>query len=182
MRSAFLLTLVLLLRISMLAQHCPFDGTNLIAVKVLNKQGKMITNSDIPFYLLEVDNPMADSCTYAAGIIKKQFLNKKAFIAACNENFGRNGYDTELKNRLTNAGVFANANMMVSINQGENACMLIGKSETVYANYIYRQRKFVIAYIINGEEIRQPLPPEFIYALCTNNMDLKNFKTITIKL
>jgi hypothetical protein len=182
MRPIFLLLLVLHLSIGMLAQHCPFDGTNLIAVKVVDKQGKMITNFNTPFYLLEVDNPMADSCTYAAGLIKKQLLNKKTFIAACNEKFGRNGYDTELKNRLTSAGVFANANMMVSINQGENTCMLIGKSETVYANYIYRQRKFAIAYTINGKEFREPLPPEFIYALCTNNKDLKNFKTITIKL
>ncbi|MFM6924993.1 MAG: hypothetical protein ACKOU7_05785 [Ferruginibacter sp.] len=182
MRSAFLLSLVLLFSRSMQAQHCPFDGSHLIAVHVVDKQGKTLTNSKIPFYLLEVDNPSADSCTYSAGLIKKQLLNTKEFIANCDEKFGRNGYNTRLKNRLTNAGVFAKANMMISINQGENTCMLIGKTETVYANYIYRQRKFVIAFTIDGKEIRTPLAPEFIYALCTNNKELKNFKPLTIQL
>jgi len=182
MRTGFLLSLVLLFNCSVQAQHCPFDGSHLIAVNVVDKDGKKIPVSNILFYLQEVDNPMADSCTYAAGLIKKQLLSKKEFMAACDEKYGRNGYNTQLKNRLTGAGVFARANMMVSINQGENTCLLIGKTETAYANYIYRQRKFVIAYMIDGKEFRQALPPECIYALCTNNKELKNFKPLTIQL
>jgi hypothetical protein len=167
---------------TMLAQHCPFDGTHVIAIKVVDKQGRMLTDFDTPFYLVEVDNPMADSCTSAAGLIKKQFLIKDTFIAVCNERFDRNGYNKQLCNRLTKAGVFANANMMLSLNQAENTCTLIGKSETVYTNYIYRQRKFVIAYTINNKEIRQPVPDELIYALCTNAKEIEKFKPVIIKL
>ena len=96
--------------------------------------------------------------------------------------FNRNGYNKELNNRLKDAGVFTNANMMLTLNQAENTCTLIGKSETVYTNYIYRQRKFVIAYTLNDKEVRQPLPEGSIIALCTGNRDLKNFKTVTIRL
>lgn len=166
----------------MLAQHCPYDGTHLVAIKVVDKKGKMLTTINTVFYLLEVDNPMADSCTSAAGLIKRQFLNGDAFVIEINSRFNRNGYNTELNNRLVNAGVFTNANMMLTINQAENTCTLIGKSETVYTNYIYQQRKFVIAYTSNGKEIRQPLPNGFIYSLCTNNKDFKNFKTLTVRL
>ena len=175
---------IFLLAISktMLAQHCPFDGTHLIAIKVVDKQGKMVSDFNTSFYLLEVDNPMADSCTSAAGLIKKQFLIKNTFIEECNERFGRNGYNTQLNNRLRKAGIFSKANMMLTINQAENTCMLIGKSETVYTNYIYQLRKFVINYTINGKEIHQPLPNELIYSLCTNAKEIEKFKPVIIKL
>ena len=58
----------------------------------------MLTDVNTIFYLQEVNNPMADSCSYAAGLIK-------------------------------NCGVFANANMMLSLNQAQNTCMLNDKSE-----------------------------------------------------
>lgn len=182
MKSIFLLLFVLLFNISMQAQHCPYDGTYMVTIKVVDKHDKMLTDINTVFYLLEVDNPMADSCSYAAGLIKKQFLNSREFIADCDQKFNRSGLTSELNNRLKNCGVFANANMMLNLNQAQNTCMLNDKSAATYANYTYRKRKFVIAYSINGKEFQQPLPPDFIYALCTNNKDLKNFKTITIKL
>jgi hypothetical protein len=167
---------------SILAQHCPFDGTHLIAIKVVDKQGKIVTNFNTPFYLVEVDNPKADSCTSAAGLIKKQFLQSDTFAAEINRRFNRNSYNKQLNSRLTKAGVFANANMMLTLNQAENTCTLIGKSETVYTNYIYRQRKFVIAYLLNNEEIRQAVPDELIYALCTNAKEIEKFRPVIIKL
>ena len=166
----------------MQAQHCPYDGTYLVAINVLDKNNNLLTDISMVFYLQEVDNPMADSCEHAKGLIRKQFLNSTDFVAECNEKFNRNGYNTALNDRLINAGVFIKANMMLTLNQTENTCTLIGKSETVYTNYIYRQRKFEVVYTINGKEILRPLPADFIYSLCTDNKDLKNFKTITIKL
>ncbi len=182
MKSIFLLPFVLLFNICMQAQHCPYDGTSLIAIKVVDKNHKLLTDINNFFYLQEVDNPIADSCEHTKGLIRKQFLNSNDFVAECNERFNRNGYNTALNDRLNNAGVFVKANMMLTLNQVENTCTLIGKSETVYTNYIYRQRKFEVVYTINGKEMRQPLPTNFIYSLCTNNKDLKNFKTITVKL
>jgi hypothetical protein len=178
----FILFFAVIFSVNLYAQHCPYDGTHLVAIKVVDKKGQMLTNINTVFYLQEVDNPMADSCTSAAGLIKKQFLNSNAFTVELDKRFDRNGYNTALNKRLTNAGVFANANMMLTINQAENTCTLIGKSETVYTNYIYQQRNFVIAYAINGKEIRQQLPAVFIFSLCTNNKDLKNFKTLTVQL
>ncbi len=178
----FILLFTVLLCTNLYAQHCPYDGTHLVAIKIVDKHGKMLTDVNTVFYLLEVDNPLADSCTSGAGLVKKQFLNSDDFIAEMDKKFNRNGYNTKLNNRLKVAGIFTNANMMLTLNQAENTCTLIGKSETVYTNYIYRQRKFVIAYTVNGTEIRHPLPDGYISALCTNNKDLKNFKTITIRL
>ncbi len=178
----FIFLFTVMLCANLHAQHCPYDGTHLVAIKVVDKKGNMLTDVNTFFYLMEVDNLMADSCTSAAGLVKKQFLNSDAFYAEMDRKFNRNGYNKGLNNRLKDAGVFANANMMLTLNQAENTCTLIGKSETVYTNYIYRQRKFVIAYTLNGKETRHLLPAGFISVLCTNNKDLKNFKTVTIRL
>lgn len=182
MRLFFLLPLLLLFSVGLLAQHCPFDGYHLVAIKIVDKQGKMITHFDTSFYLVEVDNPMSDSCTSAAGLIRKQLIPKDTFISICNDKFDRNNYNRQLYNRLTKAGVFANANMIVNLNQAENTCTLIGKSETVYTNYIYRQRKFVIVYTINNEEKRQDVPDDLIYSLCTAAKEIDHFKPVIIKL
>ena len=162
------------------AQHCPFDGYHLIAIKVVDSTGKMLDKCNISFYLIEVENPMADSCTCAAGLIKKQFINRNILIENYNKDFKHNGYGVQLQNRLKNAGVFSNANMMVNLNQSENTCTLIGKSESVYTNYIYRQRKFVIEYTIKGKKNQQTLPDDLIFALCTAQHELENFKAVTI--
>ena len=182
MKSFFFFSFFLFTGKGLLAQHCPYDGMHLVAIKVVDKKGNMLTDVNTVFYLLEVDNEMADSCTSAAGLVKKQFLNSDAFMAELDGRFNRNGYNKELNNRLKDAGVFTKANMMLTLNQAENTCTLIGKSKTVYTNYIYQQRKFVIAYTINGKENRHPLPDGFISAICTNNRYLKSFKTVMIRL
>lgn len=182
MKKAALFIFISVMALQSQAQHCPFDGAHLIAIKVVDKQGRMMQHFNSPLYLVEVDNPMADSCEQAAGLLKKQLQNTEAFIADCNERYGRNGYNKQLKDRLTKAGVFANANMMIILNQAENTCTLVGPSETVYTNYIYRQRKFVIAYTLNGKAMQQAVPANHIYPLCTNNKDLGTFSAITIRL
>lgn len=179
---AILAAFILLTGKSIIAQHCPFDGTHLVAIKVIDDKGNMVTNNETVFYLLEVDNTMADSCTSFPGIVKKQLLNSNAFINKIDTVFKTNSYSKKLKTRLTKEGVFANANIMATLNQAENTCTLIGKSETVYTNYIYRQRKFVIVYMQNNKEIRQPVPPDFIYSLCEASKDIEKFKPVVIKL
>ncbi len=182
MKSVILFAFAFLSYTGIQAQHCPFDGTHLIAIKVVDKNNKLLKNTNTTFYLQEVDNPMADSCSSAPGLVREQFLSKDSFNNDINKYFGRNGYNTELNKRLAKAGVFKNANMMLTINQAQNTCTLIGKSETVYTNYIYQQRKFEVVYTINGKENHIPLPEDFIYSLCTGRDEVNSFKTIAIKL
>ncbi len=182
MKSFSFLLFISLFSSSTYAQHCPFDGYHLIAIKIVDSAGKMLDKCNIPFYLIEVENPMADSCTSAAALVKKKFVNKNGFIENYNKDFKHNGYGAQLDSRLKNAGVFSNANMMVNLNQSENTCTLIGKSESVYTNYIYRQRKFVIEYKYKSKKIQQALPAEYIFPLCTARHELDSFKAVIIKL
>lgn len=167
---------------SAFAQHCPFDGSYLIAIKVVNKQGKMVKTASTNFYLQEVDNKLADSCSSAAGIVRKEVLTTENYIKDCTERWDRNGYNKELIDRLTKANVFTTSNMFVSLNQSEHTCTLIGKSETVYTNYIYLKRKFVITYTLNKKRVSVKVPKTAIYSLCKGSNELENFKPLVIKL
>lgn len=182
MKKAALFIFIFLMSLRSQAQHCPFDGAHLIAVKVVDKHGRMMQHVSSPFYLVEVDNPMADSCEQAAGLLKKQLQNTAAFMAGCDQRYGRNGYNKQLKDRLTKSGVFSNSNMMIILNQAENTCTLIGPSETVYTNYIYRQRKFVIMYYTGHKEQWVVVPNEKIFTLCTGSGSLKKFKPVLVKM
>jgi hypothetical protein len=181
MKYIFILLTLGVFKIS-IAQHCPYDGSYLIAIKLVDKKGKMIKTTNTKFYLQEVNNKLVDSCTSAAGVIKKQLLTTANYIKDCNERWDRNGYGKELIDRLTKANVFTSSNMFVYINQGEHTCTLIGKSETVYTNYIYTKRKFVINYTINNKKYSTSISAKAIYSLCTGSEDLQNFKPVVIKL
>jgi len=180
LRIIVLFFVVLMISNDVAAQHCPYDGMHLVAIQVIDKGGRLPAGMDSSFYLQEVDNPMADSCAHAKGLLQKRFLPADGFVAAYNKQYNRNGYNKDLDRRLKEAGVFARANMMLSLNQAENTCTYTGKSETVYTNYIYRQRKFVIVYTVNGKEMRTPLPEAFIYGVCTASRELEHFKPVTI--
>jgi hypothetical protein len=160
----------------------PYDGSYLIAIKIVDKKGNMINPKNIKFYLQEVDNVQADSCTSAAGLINKQFVKTSNFIANCNKKWDRNDYNKDLLHRLTKANVFVSSNMFVSLNQGEHTCTLIGKSETVYTNYIYAKIKFVIKYTLNNITGNVVVPATGIFSLCTGSKDLQSFNSIIIKL
>lgn len=74
------------------AQHCPFDGAHLIAIKAVGKNGKMMKR--IPCFLFKRrDNEMADSRTSSPGLIKKQILTATQFKTDCNKRYDRNGYN-----------------------------------------------------------------------------------------
>lgn len=182
MKKASLLFFIFVMTLQSLAQHCPFDGAHLIAVKVVDRHGKTIKDFSKPFYLQEVDNPMADSCLYSAGLLKKQLQDTGQFIADCDERYGRNGYNKALKERLTRAGVFSNAGLMINLNQAENTCSLVQHSESIYNDYIYRQRKFVIVFTVDQQQKTVAVPANRIYRLCTGSTDISHFKPVIIQL
>src|SRR5690349_15510928 len=97
------LLLAVLLTSTLSAQHCPFDGARLIAVKLVNAKGKQLSPKGYTVWLVEVDNPIADSCTYAIGLLKKKLLDKSDFFKECDTVY--HSYSKALKDRLKEKGV-----------------------------------------------------------------------------
>ncbi|MFY8090595.1 MAG: hypothetical protein ACOVMI_05025 [Chitinophagaceae bacterium] len=177
---ALLLALVLFNR--SIAQLSPFDGSYLIPIKLVDKNGNMLKSTKTKFYLQEVDNKLADSCTSNPGMVKNKVITTESYINEIKLKWKVNDYSEELIDKLTKANVFINSNMFVSLNQSEHTCTLIGKSETVYTNYIYLKRRFVITYMLNNKIINVKVPNTAIYSLSNGSNDLKKFKPFVIKL
>lgn len=178
----FIILTALMLSFQLHAQHCPYDGSHLIALKLVDQKGQLVAAGKTAFYLKEINNPDADSCTSSAGLIKKQFLSTKSYKANSETKQKGTSLRTKIILRLTAAGVFDSANMVLTLNQAEHTCTLIGKSETVYTNYIYKERSFVISYFNDGQEIQVPVPDNAIRSLCTATKGLENFKPIVVQL
>lgn len=167
--------ITILFSINTYAQHCPWDGGNLIAVKLVNKKGQPINLTKDTVYLVEIENPDASLCTYAEGLLKRPFFNTTEFFTTGNR-YGNN-YGEPLKKRLKEMGVIDKSNLLVNLNQAEESCMIKKGSD-----FSYKKRKFVIVYESGKQKVRVSVPPEAIRSLCTNaSKDYVNFAPIVLR-
>jgi hypothetical protein len=172
----FILLFTVMLSVGLCAQHCPYDGATMIAVKLLDEKGQMLNTSKDTIYLMEIDNPEAGSCSYAEGLLKKPLLTTTEFFIKGNEKYGPNFGET-LKKRLKAMGVIDKVNLLVGLNQAERDCMIKKDKD-----FEYRRRKFVIIYNAGNKKISIPVPPEAIRSLCMDSKDFIDFKPLVIKL
>ena len=168
------LLLAVLLTTTSSAQHCPFDGARLIAVKLVDAKGKILNPKNYTAWLVEVDNPVADSCTYATGLLKKNLLDKNDFFKECDTVY--HAYSKALKDRLKQKGVIAKANLFIMINQPETNCMIIRDGV-----FVYRKRKFVVMVEHGSKIIRVPVREDAIGSLCTANKELENLEVVSFR-
>lgn len=168
------LLLAVLLTATLSAQHCPFDGARLIAVKLVNAKGKQLNPKSYTVWLVEVDNPDAGSCTYAEGLLKKRLLDKNDFFKECDTVY--HSYSKTLKDRLKEKGVVDKANLFIKINQPETNCMIKNGND-----FTYRKRKFIIEAGYKGKTIETPVPEDAVASLCTANEKLDGLMPVVVK-
>lgn len=154
------------------AQHCQFDGGNMIAVHLTDAEGKPITNISKNLTLVEINNPVADSCSYAKGILEKDFLPTEQELHTHYENYWQNWIKPDYRDWiLLGDGYYA-----VILNQAEKSCMIKKGND-----FKYRTREFEIKL----EEIGLPqtikVKKENIYSLCTGGGSWTRIKPFEIK-
>ena len=157
------------------AQHCPYDGSDLVAVKIIDEKGFTVDLQNNTLFLEEIISKETDSCSYKPGQIRKTLLNKENFQADCDNRFSEPNSHV-LNNRLKKMGIMDKAGWLISLNQAGHYCMINNNG-----NINYTKRKFEIVYLISKKEIRFPVQPEDIKSLCTGSKDLVNFKPIVIQ-
>lgn len=164
MNSIFKYTVPLLIALICLkplsAQHCPFDGSSIVVIKLTDSLGHPITTLKEQVILSETTNPLADSCTYATGQLNILFgrpyekLVKKyagtweeraaRYLSAC--SFNQPGY------------------FVVVLNQAQHSCMVERNNQF---NYIKRQFE-IRQKSTEGNILISIVPAERIYSLCTS--------------
>lgn len=156
--SLLIFSWLILLALQTFAQHCPFDGGNMVAVYVTDKNAKPLTDAPNDLKLVEVDNPVANSCSYAEGLLAKPFLTTKQALQKNYERYWESWIEPEYKNwKLLGNGYYA-----IILNQAEENCMI--KKD---GDFIYRKRKYEIQYQNNGTIQKLKVPEDKIYSLCT---------------
>ena len=156
------------------AQHCPFDGSAMIVIKVSDKNGKPITDLKSGIVLYEIDNSRADSCTYAQGRLSVLFREPKESLI---EKYN-NTWKSWATRYSGDCSFMEPGHYAVVLNQAQAHCML--KNETWFT---YVERSFEIR--LQKADSMKPLVSvsrENIYSLCTSAGKWSRIAALEIRL
>lgn len=175
MKTSFIIfSCILFFAVSGVAQHCPFDGASMVVIKLKDKKGTIVTTLKDSIFLVEVNNPLADSCSYEPGLLKLPF-------GSVTENL-INKYDGEWKKRsatyVKECSFIKPGHYVVVLSMAGSSCMLHNGSD-----YKYLERKFEIR-VKKGNTIKTllPVPSTSIYKLCTGAGSWMRIKAIELTL
>jgi len=173
-KSAILLLASYFFGNAIIAQHCPFDGSAMIVIKVTDKNGKPVTDLKSSIILSEIDNPRADSCTYAEGRLSVPFKEPKQSLI---EKYN-NTWKSWATRYSSDCSFMEPGHYAVVLNQAQAHCML--KNETWFT---YVERNFEIRLQKAGSiKTLANVSRENIYSLCTSAGKWSRIAAIEIKL
>lgn len=161
----FFIVLMLFFYQKMQAQHCPFDGTSIVLIKVSNKTDKT------DFMLKEVNNPRADSCTFEKGLLEMSFQPIDSFYA-------ENQWIRTYEKRYKMPKIASKGSLYVKLNQATANCMIENDN-----NYIYVKRHFIITFKDKKtNRIAQiDVPEAKVFKMCTASGSWDRIEAIEIE-
>ncbi len=141
------------------AQHCPFDGSYSVVIKVVNKKGRPIDKLPIVITLQEQQNPKADSCYYSEGLFSDTF--HASYTAMMNEE--SRAWKSRAE-QFAHCALFGKGCFMVLMNMAERDCMVPHGND-----YEYISRRFAVVYTHTRtkKKVVLPIKPEQVYKMCT---------------
>lgn len=157
------------------AQHCPYDGGNMIVVQLTDADDKPLFGSAADLTLLEVENPEADSCSFTKGLISRAFLPP---VDAFMQRYGRHGSEN-FRTYCEHCAFNADGFYAVIIGQSEQSCMIKKDDDT---DYRYVKRKFEVRYKRDAVEQTIKVSPDKIYSMCTGTGKWSRFEPINLRL
>jgi hypothetical protein len=160
----FLFTTASLFLIKSHAQHCPFDGTSIIMLKMKGDK-KGVSN----ITLREINNPQVDTCRFENELINVVFQPIDSLYV-------RNHWVKSRENRpnmLSEKG-----DLYVTLNMAQVDCMIPKGNE-----YTLLKRHFVVSYkdVKTGKMREIVVPDKKIFSLCTSYGEWERIKAIVVK-
>lgn len=147
------------------AQHCPFDGAHIVLIKITDKEHKT------DFMLQEINNPMADSCSYAKGLLSLAFKPIDSLYA-------KNHWFEEYEERYKMQKISTKGAFYVKLGQATRTCMIKEGN-----NYRYIKRQFIITFKNKMTDTieQMEIPNDKIFVMCTSAGSWDRFEAIEIK-
>ena len=170
----FFLICFALLPLDIAAQHCRFDGMRMIVVHLTDEKNAPIVDAVQNLILREIDNPNADSCTYAQGLLQKPFfLSNDAFS---NVHKSSNSLNL-IQEYCADCSFLTDGFYAVRLGQAETSCML--KKD---GDFEYSKRKFEVSFEKDDIKKSVKVAADKIYSLCTGNGDWSRVVPIEIQI
>ena len=158
------------------AQHCPYDGGNMVVVKLTDAKGRVITDGANDLSLHEIDNPVAKTCAFASGLLDLSFKSPIDAFLLEYENQGTKSFERYCEGcSFKGPGFYA-----VILGQAEQQCMIPTADGHGYERYI--PRKFEVRYSSNGTVQTMIVPKDRIYGMCTNYGKWSRMEPVTFQI
>ncbi|MFN8288813.1 MAG: hypothetical protein U0U70_01025 [Chitinophagaceae bacterium] len=142
------------------AQHCPFDGSSAVLIRLLDTKGLPVTDTLYACFLAETDTAISDSCTYAEGPIHLPFRDiGEELIKKYN-----GGWETRAATYVKETTFNQKGYRVIVLNQAETYCMLKRGND-----FDFHFRTYEIQVMKAGQKIKTiPVEKESIYNLCSS--------------
>lgn len=158
------------------AQHCPFDGSHIVVIKLMNNRGKPISKLNGSVYLKEINNANPQKCSYADkplsirfGTIQNSLYNKY-----------EGSWQSWAKQQSEGCSFLGAGYYAVVLNQAQNDCMILQENTN---DYQYISREFEIVLKQNGIEKKlAPVSNHEVYSLCTGSGSWQRINAIELTL
>ena len=151
------------------AQHCPFDGYYMLVARLTDANGKPVENASLS--LREIDNPQAECCVSAKGLLDKSFAPARQ---AMNDYFDIGAIKHDAAEKFCADCAFLSAGYYaVVLKSAEINCMIYDR-----ANDLSRyKRKYEIRYA----DRTLPVKETQIYRLCWAEGKWSRIKPIELR-
>lgn len=169
----FLLFLLAVLKVP--AQHCPLDGSSLVAIRLVDAKGNLLQPGRDTVFLKEVENENPARCSYAAELLKLPFLDTATLFSEYKKSYGA-VYDSYLRRQFSTYKVPEQASLMVILSQAQESCMIENKND-----FDYVKRKFVVYYYHDKKLITVPVKETDIRHLCTGSSQMREFRPVVVR-
>lgn len=172
------LTGMLLLSFCMhtIAQHCPFDGSYMVLIKLTNNKEKPIAKLKDSIFLKEINNPNPEKCSFADEILNIPFgtIQNSLF------NKYEGSWQSWSKRLSKECAFIKKGYYAVVLNQSQHNCMIAQKNSN---DYEYEQRVFEILLKKGGKEKSlATVTNKEMYSLCTSSGSWKRINAIELVL
>lgn len=154
------------------AQHCPYDGSEMILVRLVDENNDPIVRAAGDLTLAEIENANADACSFSSGLIKRAFAHPlDTFVTRYK------GEPLVYQQRCEGCEYIApdQGFYSVIIGQGESYCM-ISDGNGGYASTL---RRFEVRYRDGKSSVR--VERSNIHSLCTDAGKWSRIKPIEMR-
>lgn len=151
------------------AQHCKWDGGNVLVVSLKDKFGVPIIGAESQLKLKEIDNADPTRCSYAETLIEKDFAAADTFF----RSLYKYRFDSWMLENCKDCNVQDAGNYAALINMAEENCLV--KKEGINRPEL---RKYVVEYSGLTPTVQIAIDPSDFQSTCVGNDEWKPAKPL----